>query len=61
VRLLWNPQTNRVSIAVAVERSGGSLTFSVEAADAVEAFHHPFAYANPKHPNSPFVRLPHEP
>jgi hypothetical protein len=26
---------------------GGSLVFEVDAADALTAFHHPYAYANP--------------
>jgi hypothetical protein len=45
VRLLWNSQTNRVFVAVEGRR-GDSLEFEVGAADALEAFHHPFAYAN---------------
>ncbi len=45
VRLLWNPQTNRVFVAVEDQRHGDSFEFAVEAAEALEAFHHPFAYA----------------
>jgi hypothetical protein len=44
--------TNRVSIAVVDERSGESLTFEVEAGDALAAFHHPFAYAATTRPCS---------
>jgi hypothetical protein len=45
VRLLWNSQTNRVSVAVEDERCRESLQFEVDAADALVAFHHPYAYA----------------
>lgn len=45
VRLLWNSRTNRVFVAVEDHRHGGSLKLDVDASDALEAFHHPFAYA----------------
>jgi hypothetical protein len=45
VRLLWNSRTNRVFVAVEDHRGGGSLELDVDASDALEAFHHPFAYA----------------
>ena len=45
VRLLWNPQTDRVSVAIDDDRSGESFHFEVSAADALEAFRHPYAYA----------------
>jgi hypothetical protein len=44
VTLLWSPTTNRLLIAVADERSGESFTLDVDAADALDAFHHPYAY-----------------
>jgi hypothetical protein len=44
VRLLWNSRTNRVSVAVEDERCGESLRFEVDAAEALAAFHHPYAY-----------------
>jgi YD repeat-containing protein len=47
VRLMWNPRTNRVSVVVEDRRSGPSLEFEVDAANALAAFHHPFAYAYP--------------
>jgi hypothetical protein len=46
VRLLWNSQTNRVFVAVEHQRHGDTLEFEVRAADALEAFHHPFVYAH---------------
>ncbi len=45
VRLLWNESTNCVSVALEDRRSGESLHFAVDAADALDAFHHPYAYA----------------
>jgi hypothetical protein len=45
VRLLWNPHTNRVSVAIDDERSGESFELEVDSADALAAFHHPYAYA----------------
>jgi hypothetical protein len=46
VRLLWNPRTNRVFVAIEDERDGNSFEFRVDAANALEAFRHPFAYAS---------------
>ena len=45
VRLLWDPRTNHVSIAVTDERSGSVLAFPVDGAEALTAFNHPYAYA----------------
>ena len=45
VRLLGNPETNRVSVAVEDGRAGESFQLEVDAADARKAFHHPYAYA----------------
>jgi hypothetical protein len=46
VRLLWDAQTNRVSLALTNEHSGESLRFAVDPSEALSAFHHPYAYAN---------------
>ena len=43
VRLLWNARTKRHSVALKDERSGTSFEFEVDSADALAAFHHPFA------------------
>jgi hypothetical protein len=51
VRLLWNSHTNR-SVAVKDERFGESFEFEVDSADALAAFHHPFAHAQAS-PHSP--------
>jgi hypothetical protein len=44
VRLLWSPRTNRLFVTVEDQRGGDWFTLEVDAADALEAFHHPFAY-----------------
>lgn len=51
VRLLWNSQTNRVSVAVEDERAGESFEPMVGGVDALDAFHHPYAYASHRHPD----------
>jgi hypothetical protein len=45
VTLLWSAETNRVFVSVVEERHGVSFEFAVAAADAADAFHHPYAYA----------------
>jgi hypothetical protein len=49
VRLLWHPQTNRVSVAVTGRRADSAFEFEVDPADALAAFHHPYAYSNREH------------
>lgn len=44
VRLLWNSQTDRVSVAVRDERSGEAFELEVDSSDALTAFHHPYVY-----------------
>ena len=46
VRLLWNEATRLVKIAVSDSRLGESFELHVASADALAAFHHPFAYAS---------------
>ena len=46
VRLLWNPRTNLVFVAIEDQRDDSAFEFQVDAARALEAFHHPFAYAS---------------
>jgi hypothetical protein len=45
VTLLWNAQTNRVLVSVVDEPHRVSFDMEVAAADAADAFHHPYAYA----------------
>ena len=45
VTLLWSPETNCVLVSVLEERHGLSFEFEVAGADAADAFHHPYIYA----------------
>lgn len=45
VRLLWHPSSNCVAVEVVDGRTGEQFALAVHAADALDAFHHPFAYA----------------
>jgi hypothetical protein len=45
VLLLWNRSSNRVKVAVNDARLCHHLDFEVAPADALRAFHHPFAQA----------------
>jgi hypothetical protein len=44
VRLLWNSRTNQVFVAVEDQRSGELFEVTVHGVDALDAFHHPYAY-----------------
>jgi hypothetical protein len=46
VTLLWNPETNEVSVQVRDERGGAEFRVVVPAAFALDAFRHPYAYAD---------------
>ena len=45
VRLFWHPATDTVSISVFDSTREESFELVVESAEALDAFHHPFAYA----------------
>jgi hypothetical protein len=45
VTLSWNPRTNSVLVSVIDERLGDSFQVEVGAENAMDAFHHPYAYA----------------
>ena len=45
VTLLWDAQSNEVSIELLDERQETAITFGVDAKCALDAFHHPYAYA----------------
>ena len=45
IRLLWNPAEDALTVTVADERTEEFFVIPVARADALEAFHHPFAYA----------------
>ncbi len=52
VRLLWHPQTNRVSVAVTDWRADCAFELEVDPADALAGLHHPCAYSNHEHGGS---------
>jgi hypothetical protein len=45
VTLSWKPSTNSVLVSVIDEREGDSFQVEVGPEDALDAFHHPYAYA----------------
>ena len=45
VRLLWHPLENAVTVSVEDARVGESFQLAVAPERALDAFHHPFAYA----------------
>jgi hypothetical protein len=49
VTLLWSPRTNQVFVAVVDERDGESFELEVDPANALDAFRHPYAYADRDH------------
>lgn len=63
VTLFWNPRTNHVFVVAEDQRTGESFELEVEAADALNAFRHPFAYANNDDDarSVPLERLPASP
>jgi hypothetical protein len=45
VRLLWTGFDRRVQVAVHDQHDGAGFELDVDAAAALDAFHHPYAYA----------------
>jgi hypothetical protein len=45
VTLLWQPETNAVAVKVFDAKTGDDFDLDVDASDAMDAFHHPYAYA----------------
>jgi len=45
VSLLWDPADGSIVVTVDDARTGEAFVIPVAATDALEAFHHPFAYA----------------
>jgi hypothetical protein len=45
VTLFWKKPTTRVIVEVLDTRLGESFEFEVEGGNALDAFHHPYAYA----------------
>jgi hypothetical protein len=44
VTLLWSARTGRVFVTVEDARTSDSFRIAVDPRDALEAFHHPYAY-----------------
>ena len=49
VTLLWSARTNRVFVLVLEQRTEALFHFEVPPAEALAAFHHPYAWAEPVH------------
>jgi hypothetical protein len=45
VSLRWNAETNRVTVFVLDTSNGVEFELDIPGSEAMEAFHHPFAYA----------------
>lgn len=45
VLLLWHPDSERVELSVRDLATGASLDLEVAPGSAIDAFHHPYAYA----------------
>jgi hypothetical protein len=58
VRLLWSPDNGRVLVAVDDTKVDDGFTVDVrEGDDALDVFHHPYAYAAWRCPDFPRVEL----
>lgn len=44
VRLFWSAPANRVTVEIVDRCFGESVEFEVAGSDALDAFHHPYAY-----------------
>jgi hypothetical protein len=45
VTLLWEAETNRVTVTVFDAKSGDDFDVEVDPTEALDAFHHPYPYA----------------
>jgi hypothetical protein len=45
VTLFWHALTDRLLVSVRDRRTGDSFDLDAEARDAMDVFHHPYAYA----------------
>jgi len=45
VALLWDPETNQLLVSVFDIKSGDDFQIEVSSNEAMDAFHHPYAYA----------------
>jgi hypothetical protein len=45
VTLLWEPEANGITVKVYDAKTGDDFDIEVDPAEAMDAFHHPYAYA----------------
>ena len=45
VALLWEPAANRLKVSVRDTKGGDDFELDVTPSEAIDAFHHPYAYA----------------
>jgi hypothetical protein len=45
VALLWDTRTDRLTVSVHDSRTGDAFDVPADARDAMDVFHHPYAYA----------------
>ena len=55
VTLFWSKPSDRITIAVVDTRSDEALEFDVDGTAALDAFHHPYAYAAAHHVHDPAI------
>ncbi len=58
VTLLWLPADDRLVVEVVDARLGETFEIDVHAAEALDAFHHPYAYAAYRHVELIELRAP---
>lgn len=46
VTLLWSDRTGTVFVCVEDDHAGSGFHFAVDASEALDAFHHPYAYVD---------------
>jgi len=57
VRLLWQPETDRVTVSLVDARTGEGFEVPVRPGErALDVFHHPFPYAEVRHAAKQRVR-----
>jgi hypothetical protein len=50
VSLLWSPESNQLAVLVVDEQEDEEFALEVTAAEAIEVFRHPYAYAASRRP-----------
>jgi hypothetical protein len=52
VALFWSEPTDQVIVEISDTRTAETIEFEVAGADALDAFHHPYAYAYARSPGA---------